>query len=151
MDHLPKAIIHLAALSDPGYCQQNPDDSKIVNVEGTINVSRAAAAVGAKMIFASSDQVYTGQLGEEPFDETLALSPAGVYGKHKLEAETAMLSLLPNAVALRLTWMYDIPASPLRQNQGTTCSPDESSRRATASLCIYSRNTWNHSRMGSGT
>ena len=50
MDHLPKAIIHLAALSDPGYCQQNPDDSKIVNVEGTINVSRAAAAVGAKMI-----------------------------------------------------------------------------------------------------
>ena len=44
MDHLPKAIIHLAALSDPGYCQQNPEDSKIVNLEGTINVARAAAA-----------------------------------------------------------------------------------------------------------
>ena len=29
-----------------------------------------------------------------------------------------MLSLLPNAVALRLTWMYDIPVSPLRQNEG---------------------------------
>lgn len=118
MDHLPKAIIHLAALSDPGYCQQNPEDSKIVNLEGTINVARAAAAVGAKMIFASSDQVYSGLLEEEPFVETLELSPVGVYGQHKLAAETAMLSLLPNAVALRLTWMYDIPASPLRQNQG---------------------------------
>ena len=118
MDHLPKAIIHLAALSDPGYCQQNPEDSKIVNLEGTINVARAAAAVGAKMIFASSDQVYSGLLEEEPFVETLELSPVGVYGQHKLAAETAMLSLLPNAVALRFTWMYDIPASPLRQNQG---------------------------------
>ena len=70
------------------------------------------------MIFASSDQVYSGLLEEEPFVETLELSPVGVYGQHKLAAETAMLSLLPNAVALRFTWMYDIPASPLRQNQG---------------------------------
>ena len=85
MEHLPKAIIHLAALSDPAYCQQHSEDSKIVNVEGHI--------------------------------ETDVQEPAGVYGQHKLAAETAMLALLPNAVALRLTWMYDIPASPLRQNE----------------------------------
>lgn len=118
MDHLPKAIIHLAAISDPGYCQNNPEDSKVVNVEGTINVARAAAAVGAKMIFASSDQVYSGLSGQEPFEESASVQPLGVYGQHKLEAEHAILALLPNAVALRLTWMYDIPMSPLRQNEG---------------------------------
>lgn len=118
MEHLPKAIIHLAALSDPAYCQNNPDDSKIVNVEGTINVARAAAAIGAKMIFASSDQVYFGLLGEEAFCETAKLTPLGIYGQHKWAAEQELLSLLPNAVALRLSWMYDIPASPLRQNNG---------------------------------
>ena len=117
MEHLPKAIIHVAALSDPAYCQQHPEDSKIVNVEGTMNVARAAAAVGAKMIFASSDQVYGGLQSEEAHIETDVQEPAGVYGQHKLAAETAMLALLPNAVALRLTWMYDIPASPLRQNE----------------------------------
>lgn len=118
MEHLPKAIIHLAALSSPAYCQQNPEDSKIVNVEGTINVARAAAAVGAKMIFASSDQVYGGLEGEEGFAEDEVQCPTTIYGLHKLAAENEMLSLLPNAVALRLTWMYDIPVSPLRQNEG---------------------------------
>ena len=56
----PDVVVHLAALSNTGYCEQNPDESYLVNVEGAANVARAAALCGAKLIFFSSDQVYNG-------------------------------------------------------------------------------------------
>ena len=50
--------------------------------------------------------------------ETLPLSPSNVYGQHKLEAEARVLARCPDAVALRLPWMYDLPGYhlPIRGN-----------------------------------
>ncbi|MFQ7533601.1 MAG: sugar nucleotide-binding protein, partial [Faecalibacterium prausnitzii] len=46
------------------------------------------------------------------------LSPANVYGRHKLEAEARVMARCPDAVALRLPWMYDLPGGrlPIRGN-----------------------------------
>ena len=53
-----------------------------------------------------------------PLAETLPLSPSNVYGQHKLEAEARVLARCPDAVALRLPWMYDLPGYhlPIRGN-----------------------------------
>ena len=114
----PDVILHLAALSDTGYCQRHPDESRRANVELPCWMAKAARAAGAKLVAFSSDQVYAGVTQDGPLAETLPLSPANVYGQHKLEAEQRALELLPDAVLLRVPWMYDFPGNdlPIRGN-----------------------------------
>ena len=114
----PDVVLHLAALSDTGYCQQHPEDSRRANVEVPLWMARAAAETGAKFVAFSSDQVYSGAAQEGPLPETLSLSPSNIYGQHKLEAEQRVLELLPDAVLLRVPWMYDFPGNdlPIRGN-----------------------------------
>ena len=107
MLHSPDVVVHLAALSNTGYCEQNPDDSYRVNVEGAANIARGAALCGARMVFFSSDQVYNGNLESGLLGEDVPVMPENVYGRHKLEAEERVLYFNPNSVVLRATWMYD--------------------------------------------
>ena len=114
----PDVILHLAALSDTGYCQQHPEESQRANVELPVWMAKAARDTGAKLISFSSDQVYAGVTQPGPLPETLPLSPANTYGQHKLEAEERVFALCPEAVLLRAPWMYDLPGDglPLRGN-----------------------------------
>lgn len=118
LHHAPQTVIHCAAYSDTAYCQANEADSYVVNVVGTLNVARACAAIGAKLIYMSSDQVYNNAEQDGPHTEDEALQPKGVYATHKLLMEQEVQRLYPKAVGLRLSWMYDLLNSPLRQNQG---------------------------------
>lgn len=115
-EHQPDIVVHCAALSNTWYCEQHPEESHRVNVQGTVRIAKACKLTGAKLIFMSSDQVYNGvpQLG--PLAEDAMLQPVNVYGRHKLEAEQRALWNLPDAVGLRLTWMYDLPTSPMKLN-----------------------------------
>ena len=114
----PDIILHAAALSDTGFCETHPEESFRANVELPLWLARAARRVGAKLICFSSDQVYTGIRQSGPLPEALPLEPANIYGRHKLEAEQRVLALLPEAVFLRATWMYDLPGYglPIRGN-----------------------------------
>ena len=107
LHHSPDVVVHLAALSNTGYCEQNADESYRVNVEGAANIARAAALCRAKLIFFSSDQVYNGNLESGLLNEDVVVAPENVYGRHKLEAEERVLYFNPNTVVLRATWMYD--------------------------------------------
>lgn len=107
VENAPQVILHLAALSNTWYCEQHPDESRRVNVDGVCNLARAALLVGAKFIFFSSDQVYNGNSESGPLCEEVAVAPENVYGRHKLEAEERVLYFNPNTVVLRATWMYD--------------------------------------------
>ena len=105
----PDVIVHTAALSNTQYCQQEPEDSFRANVLLSEWVAKGAEKAGAKLLSFSSDQVYTGVTQRGALAETLPLSPSNVYGQHKLEAEARVLARCPDAVALRLPWMYDLP------------------------------------------
>ena len=114
----PDVIVHTAALSNTQVCQQHPEESFRANVLLPEWVAAAAAETGAKLLSFSSDQVYAGVQQPGPLAEALPLSPANVYGRHKLEAEARVLARCPGAVALRLPWMYDLPGYhlPIRGN-----------------------------------
>ena len=114
----PDVIVHTAALSNTQYCQQEPEDSFRANVLLPEWVAKGAEEVGAKLLSCSSDQVYAGVTQRGALAETLPLSPSNVYGQHKLEADARVLARCPDAVALRLPWMYDLPGYhlPIRGN-----------------------------------
>lgn len=118
LEQAPQVVVHLAALSNTWYCEQHPDESYRVNVEGVCNLAAASARNGAKLILFSSDQVYNGNCESGPLDEDVAVAPENVYGRHKFEAELRVLELCPSAVALRATWMYDSERAgmPVHQN-----------------------------------
>ncbi len=115
-EHRPEVVIHCAALSNTWYCEQHPEESHRVNVQGTVRIAKACKLTGAKLIFMSSDQVYNGTPMLGPLKEEDVLQPVNIYGQHKLEAEQRAQWNLPDSVGLRLTWMYDLPDSRMKLN-----------------------------------
>lgn len=115
-EHRPEVVIHCAALSNTWYCEQHPEESHRVNVQGTVRMAKACKRIGAKFLFMSSDQVYNGTPILGALQEGVELLPVNVYGRHKLEAEQRAQWNLTESVGLRLTWMYDRPDSQLKLN-----------------------------------
>ena len=97
-------IIHTAAISDIGVCQNNPEASYTANVQLPIYLAKAAKH--RKLICFSSDQVYSGLEEEGPYSEE-SVKPNNIYAEHKLEMEQRVLEIVPDAVMLRAEWMYD--------------------------------------------
>lgn len=110
----PDAILHLAAISNTGYCEEHPDESYKVNVVSVENMAEAASRHNIKLVWFSSDQVYNGNEELGPLTEDIVVSPENHYGRHKLLAEERALAICPDSVALRATWMYDVPRAGMR-------------------------------------
>ena len=111
-EHKPDGVIHTAAVSDTGACQQKPEWSEVINVTGCVNLAEICRAFGSKLVVCSSDQVYFGSQIPGPHAEDESLSPANVYGDQKLRAERLCLAANPDTVCLRLSWMYDTVSHP---------------------------------------
>ena len=105
----PDAILHLAAISNTGYCEEHPEESYMVNVVSVENMAKAAQRHGCKMVWFSSDQIYNGNIELGLLTEDMTVAPENHYGRHKLLAEEKALASCPGSVALRATWMYDAP------------------------------------------
>ena len=100
----PDLIIHTAAISDIPTCEKNPEASYRANVELPVWLART----GVKCVMFSTDQVYSGCIGEGPYTEE-ETAPTNLYSCHKLEMEQRTLDINPDTVLLRATWMYDMP------------------------------------------
>lgn len=97
-------LIHTAAMADIGECAADPEGSYLANV--TLPVWIAQYFKGKKLIIFSSDQVYSGSLKPGPYTEDMAL-PDNLYSKEKIEMESRVSMIRPDAVFLRAEWMYD--------------------------------------------
>lgn len=105
-EYRPQAVIHTAAVSDTGLCQQRPEWSEAINVAGCVNLAECCREWGAGFVMCSSDQVYFGSAVPGPHRETEDCTPGNVYGRQKMDAEAQCLAVLPDTVCLRLSWMY---------------------------------------------
>ena len=129
--HRPDAILHLAAISNTGYCEQHPEESMMVNVLGVKHMAEAAARYGCKLVWFSSDQVYNGNLELGPLGEDFVVCPENHYGRHKLQAEEEALMCCPDSVALRATWMYDVRREGMPTHNNFVLNIDEALRQHT--------------------
>ncbi|NCB06174.1 MAG: NAD-dependent epimerase/dehydratase family protein, partial [Clostridia bacterium] len=112
----PDAVVHCAAISQIDRCEREPELSRRVNVDATLHLARACRAAGARLIACSTDQIYGGCGGDEPLSEAVLPAPKNLYARQKLEAEAGVLSVCPDAVLLRLSWMFDLPQHDLSTN-----------------------------------
>ena len=123
--HRPEVILHLAALSNTGYCEQHPEESLRVNVQGVVHMAEVAARYGCKLVWFSSDQVYNGNHEQGLLTEEIAVCPENHYGRHKLLAEEEALRRCPDSVALRATWMYDARREGMHTHNNFVLNIDE--------------------------
>lgn len=129
--HRPDAILHLAAISNTGYCEQHPEESMMVNVQGVAHMAEAAQRYGCKLVWFSSDQVYNGNLELGLLGEDIDVCPENYYGKHKLLAEEEALKCCPDSVALRATWMYDVRREGMSTHNNFVLNIEEALRQHT--------------------
>ncbi len=101
----PAVVLHTAAYTDVDGCESNRDLAMTVNTDGTENVARACGEIGATMIYFSTDYVFDGSK-QRAYVESDPTNPQTVYGRSKLEGETAVASLLDNYAIVRIAWLY---------------------------------------------
>lgn len=85
-------------------CERRPVETRRVNVEGTLNVARACARRGARMIFFSSDYVFDGARGS--YTEEDAVSPINEYGRQKADTERGVLAADARNLVIRTSGVY---------------------------------------------
>jgi dTDP-4-dehydrorhamnose reductase len=110
----PDWIVLAAAYTDVDGSESNQDRAFAVNRDGAVNVAEAAKAVGARLLFVSSDYVFDGTKNfAYEIDDTR--NPLGVYGRSKAEAEIRLQELMQNCCVARTSWLF---------GTGGKCFPD---------------------------
>ena len=100
----PAAVVHAGAIAGPDACESDPARARRVNLDATRVLAELCGAAGARLAFISTDLVFDGEKGR--YDEDDAPNPLSVYGRLKLEAEEAVLTRAPGAVAVRIAAAY---------------------------------------------
>ena len=104
----PDLIIHCAAMTKVDDCEAKRDLAFKLNEEGSRNVALAAKACGARLFAISTDYVFSGEPPREPWawSEMDIPRPRTVYGASKFAGEQMIQMILPEAVIIRIAWLY---------------------------------------------
>ncbi len=106
--HRPAAVLHAAAMARPADCEKDPAAAWRVNAESAAEAAAACAAIGARMVFCSTDQVFDGTA--DTYSEDADRNPVQVYGKTKVAAEDEVLEY--GGVVVRLPLLFGPEAAP---------------------------------------
>ena len=106
----PDAVIHCAAWTAVDAAEDLDNQEKVfsINGAGTRYIAEACKAIGAKMLYISTDYVFDGQ-GEAPWQaDDHRYAPLNVYGKSKLEGELAVAETLKEFFIVRIAWVFGL-------------------------------------------
>lgn len=100
----PDAVIHCAAVSDPGACEKDPAPAAKVNVDATVNLAGLCADREIPFLFTSTDLVFDGL--HAPYREDNPVCPISHYGDQKARAELETLARHGGALVCRMPLMF---------------------------------------------
>jgi len=101
----PDYVIHLAAFVDTFGCENDIKKALDVNVLGTINIVKACLKLNCKLVYVSSEYVFSGDKGNYTINDKL--DPINVYGKTKAAAEY-VVSTFSNYQIIRAPFIRQI-------------------------------------------
>jgi dTDP-4-dehydrorhamnose reductase len=112
-DYEPDWVINTAAFHRVDDCELNPALAFAVNAVGAANVARAAAEVGAGVVFYSTDYVFGGEgrPRHHPHTESSLPDPVSVYGVSKLAGERMVMNANPRHLVIRTAGLYGFATS----------------------------------------
>lgn len=90
-----------AAMTNIAECRRSPEQARLVNTVGSVNIARDLLKKGIRPIFLSTNAVF------DCLEPLMAIdrpkNPSSLYGALKSEAEDAIMGLSSKAVIVRLT------------------------------------------------
>ena len=95
----PSVIFHGAAIAGHETAANDPKQAYDVNVLATEVLARTASDIGARMIYISTDALFSGKHGD--YKETDPVEPFSIYGETKLEGEERVRSTLADHLIVR--------------------------------------------------
>lgn len=101
----PRAVVNCAAYTDVDGAENDWRTAEAVNAQGARNIAAAAAEIGAFVVHVSTDYVFDGSK-REPWLESDAVAPLGVYGETKLAGEQAVASVNRAHAIVRTAWLF---------------------------------------------
>ena len=112
-EHAPDWVINTAAFHRVDDCELNPTLAFAVNATGAANVARAAAEIGAGVVFYSTDYVFGGEgrARHDPHTESSLPDPYNVYGVSKLAGERMVMNANPRNLVIRSAGLYGTATS----------------------------------------
>lgn len=120
----PKVVIHCAAIGSVDFAE-NEEGYQIVsrvNVDSTKNIIEAANRYASKVIYISSNAVYSGD--KPPYNEDSPKLPVNNYGIIKHLAERAVIDLADSWLIIRPFLLYGWPYPGGRGNWGSILAKD---------------------------
>ncbi len=106
----PAVVFLTAAVTAVDRCEHDRALAHAVNVDGAAHVASAAAAVGAKCIYISTDYVFGAASHRAshraPYREDAPHAPLNFYGRTKAEAERVVCERCDDALVARVAVLY---------------------------------------------
>ena len=103
----PDVVINCAAWTDVDGAEESEEQAMAVNGSGAGNVAAAAAAVGARVLYVSTDYVFDGHK-DSPYLEVDEPAPRSAYGRTKLAGEEATAAANGRHFIVRSSWLFGI-------------------------------------------
>jgi dTDP-4-dehydrorhamnose reductase len=104
-EQAPDVVFYPAGFTWVDGCERDPARAYAANLEEPLELAKAAAPLGARFVYFSTDYVFDGASG--PYDEESATNPLSVYGRSKRDAERALeLELQEAHLTVRTSWVY---------------------------------------------
>lgn len=103
----PDAIVLCSAITSITLENSNYEEAEAVNIEGVKNIVQACKKINTKLIFLSSEYVFSGNK-ESVYKENDEVDPIQLYGRTKVEGEK-IVSQLPNHAIIRTAVVYGWP------------------------------------------
>ena len=106
-EYKPDVVMHNAAWTAVDKAEERKDLVYEVNALGPKYIAEACKAIGAKMVYISTDYVFDG-IGETPFEVDSPKNGLSTYGKTKGEGEDFVTSILDKYFIVRISWVFGI-------------------------------------------
>ncbi|HMI07189.1 MAG TPA: dTDP-4-dehydrorhamnose reductase [Flavobacterium sp.] len=101
----PDFCINAAAYTAVDKAESEPEKAFAINVTGAQNLAETCNVFKTVLIHISTDFVFDGNQ-TQPYSETDATNPQGVYGLTKLQGEVAISVALKEHFIIRTSWLY---------------------------------------------
>ncbi len=105
----PYFVINAAVFHGIPECEKDPQRSFSVNAVGAYNVAKAAAAIGAGVVYVSTDYVFGGE--KSSFTEDDAPHPLNIYGASKFAGEILTRMANPEYYIVRSSGFFGVHQS----------------------------------------
>lgn len=102
----PDGVVHCAAYTAVDAAEDNEELCRRVNALGTENIATACRELDCKLMYISTDYVFSGQ-GTRPWEPEDEREPLNVYGRTKYEGELAVESLEKYFI-VRTAWVFGL-------------------------------------------